>query len=999
MAVDLFNEQWYLEQNPDVAAAVAAGLTTAHQHFLAYGQYESRAPSSLFDPVFYLAQNPDVAAAVEAGLASAYEHFLLYGQGEPRTISPFIDLAAYANANPDLAAVEGLNLYQHLVTYGLHENRDLGNGITLGQFANDPAFNAALADPDHILDALARIAEVAPFLPDFQAPEGWTPPADTPIPTDFVPPEGVQLVVPPTVTVPEGTELPDTFKPVDGGSGGSGGSGGTGGGGGGGGGPAATFTVTETAGVLTFGGTATGIITVTTDGDNVATFSRGGVTAATTPDLDTIIKITVGDGQTLALSAAQAGGRTIDGTGGVVIGALDATPAADLSSIAAASVTVRIEENTDISTNFSVGTQVTRLEIAAGKSASMDVSQVADVGTIVKGTGATVQAKGDGAQVTHHAADLSAKGVDALEITADTGILSAAQASGMVISGAGGVAITGSAGDQTISATSTGGNLIRGGEGKDTVTGGAGDDVLVLVGTTADNQYEAADIPAGLAGVLTLSDLNSRTVSEAVAGESYDGGGGVNTLHVYGTVDMTGISLAGITHVVVHSDVTFAPGQLDGITHITGDGGSTVRLAAGSASTMDLSGITLANIGQLDVGDNVTAQMSQANLNAIATVSSYQDAKIQAALDATLNFAGKNVFGSAEVLKSDGSQQAATLKASGGNDVGAIIETVNGIITSVNITLGAYGMSAYSQTQAVEGDYALMCDKLADMTGASVIQGRGGVQNFLSGGDLNDTLIGGELTNFIYVGSENTDPGIFNTVTGGAARDFIAGDANADTIHGGGGDDFIYGGGGDDHIHGDEGNDFIRPGDGADTVYISSGSDFIDLTETTPATDTVHFTARTGTPITPTPSYILGFDTTSDGSKDTLKFAHEAFIDGSLGARSVIGTGSASEKFDLNTTDFSGLVKITDNTTANFSDFSDASAKIIAAVTNTAANDAFIFAISNGTDMALVLGWDDRAASGGNGNGMMEATEFTQIAILVGVNSVADLDMSVYSLG
>ncbi|WP_276808610.1 hypothetical protein [Castellaniella defragrans] len=280
MAVDLFNEQWYLDQNPDVAAAVAAGLTTAYQHFMAYGQYESRAPSTLFDPAFYLGQNPDVAAAVAAGLASAYEHFLLYGQSEPRTISPFIDLAAYANANPDLAAVEGLNLYQHLVTYGLHENRDLGNGITLSQFANDPVFNAALADPDHILEALARIAEVAPFLPDFQPPEGWTPPADTPIPTDFVPPEGLLLVVPPSVSVPEGTELPDTFKPVDSGSGGTGGTGGSGGGGGGG--SAATFTVTETAGVLTFGGTATGKITLSVNDANQVALIRGSVVASNT---------------------------------------------------------------------------------------------------------------------------------------------------------------------------------------------------------------------------------------------------------------------------------------------------------------------------------------------------------------------------------------------------------------------------------------------------------------------------------------------------------------------------------------------------------------------------------------------------------------------------------------------------------------------------------------------------------------------------------------------
>lgn len=294
MAVDLFNEQWYLDQNPDVAAAVAAGLTTAYQHFLAYGQYESRAPSALFDPAFYLDQNPDVAAAVAAGLASAYEHFLLYGQSEPRTISPFIDLAAYANANPDLAAIEGLNLYQHLVTYGLHENRDLGNGITLGQFANDPVFNAALADPDHILDALARIAAVAPFLPDFQPPEGWTPPADTPIPTDFVPPEGLLLVVPPSVTVPEGTELPDTFKPVDSGSGGTGGTGGTGGSGGGGGGDTVA-PVFQSAAINTDGSK----LIMTYDG------ALSGTTAATTAFT---VKV---DGADNAVTAVTIDGSTV----------------------------------------------------------------------------------------------------------------------------------------------------------------------------------------------------------------------------------------------------------------------------------------------------------------------------------------------------------------------------------------------------------------------------------------------------------------------------------------------------------------------------------------------------------------------------------------------------------------------------------------------------------------------------------------------------------------
>src|SRR5690606_27717473 len=97
---------------------------------------------------------------------SATEHFLLYGQTEPRSISPFFDLAAYISANPDVAAaVEAgtLNPLEHLLTAGFAEGRDLGNGINLAQFHNDPTFQNALADGGNVLDALARVAEVAPF--------------------------------------------------------------------------------------------------------------------------------------------------------------------------------------------------------------------------------------------------------------------------------------------------------------------------------------------------------------------------------------------------------------------------------------------------------------------------------------------------------------------------------------------------------------------------------------------------------------------------------------------------------------------------------------------------------------------------------------------------------------------------------------------------------------------------------------------------------------------
>lgn len=211
----LFNVDQYLNANPDVAEAVTNRELTAHDHFMLYGASEGRAPSTLFDTTFYLSQNPDVAAAVEEGAMSAIEHFLQYGQSEPRPFSPFIDLGAYLEANSDVAeAVEAghMSALDHLMLYGASEGRDLGNGVKLSIFADDDTFKEALAAGD-VQGALERVGEVAPFLPTFVPPTDWEAAADTPIPTDFVPPEGTKMVIPPTVVVPPNMELPDTFAP------------------------------------------------------------------------------------------------------------------------------------------------------------------------------------------------------------------------------------------------------------------------------------------------------------------------------------------------------------------------------------------------------------------------------------------------------------------------------------------------------------------------------------------------------------------------------------------------------------------------------------------------------------------------------------------------------------------------------------------------------------------------------------------------------------------
>lgn len=224
----LFNPQDYLANNTDVATAVSAGLTTAVEHFIEYGAAEGRSPLSLFNAEFYLSQNADVAAAVASGAMTAVEHFLAFGLSEQRSISPFIDLAAYLSvpANADVA-VSGMSPLVHLLQYGIAEGRSLGNGIDTAIFADDPAFAGALTRGDAHA-ALERVAEVAPFLPSFQPPAGWKAPADTVIPVDFIPPTGTKLVVPESVPVPEGVILPGTFEqaPQPGPGGDTGGTGG-----------------------------------------------------------------------------------------------------------------------------------------------------------------------------------------------------------------------------------------------------------------------------------------------------------------------------------------------------------------------------------------------------------------------------------------------------------------------------------------------------------------------------------------------------------------------------------------------------------------------------------------------------------------------------------------------------------------------------------------------------------------------------------------------------
>ena len=146
----LFDPDWYLASNPDVAAR---GVEPA-LHYLKFGVKEGRFPNPLFDTrwyveryrlgglrrvnplidywrraasgtrdpnpyfstAFYLRRNPDVAKSGTNPLV----HFLRFGAAEGRDPSPSFSLRRYRELNPDAAGEDQLAHFLHI---GRHQGR------------------------------------------------------------------------------------------------------------------------------------------------------------------------------------------------------------------------------------------------------------------------------------------------------------------------------------------------------------------------------------------------------------------------------------------------------------------------------------------------------------------------------------------------------------------------------------------------------------------------------------------------------------------------------------------------------------------------------------------------------------------------------------------------------------------------------------------------------------------------------------------------------------
>ncbi|MFM7450035.1 MAG: DUF4347 domain-containing protein [Leptolyngbyaceae cyanobacterium] len=125
----LFDETYYDWKNPDVKAAIQAGhFTSGYEHFVKFGRFEGRNPSTLYNEQYYLSHNPDVAQAVQRGqFQSGLQHFLLYGNKEERNPTALFNQRDYLTGNPDVQTAVASGAFtsalDHFIEYGAAEGR------------------------------------------------------------------------------------------------------------------------------------------------------------------------------------------------------------------------------------------------------------------------------------------------------------------------------------------------------------------------------------------------------------------------------------------------------------------------------------------------------------------------------------------------------------------------------------------------------------------------------------------------------------------------------------------------------------------------------------------------------------------------------------------------------------------------------------------------------------------------------------------------------------
>lgn len=134
---DVYNYQYYRNNNPDLKKVFGNNAGAYIAHFVEHGMAEGRVASSEFDVNYYRMKYPDLNAVLKNDTKAYYIHYITAGKAEGRVgcayavyngmdYSDVFDYADYRAMNPDLNTAFGDNkeLYiAHFVEHGMAECR------------------------------------------------------------------------------------------------------------------------------------------------------------------------------------------------------------------------------------------------------------------------------------------------------------------------------------------------------------------------------------------------------------------------------------------------------------------------------------------------------------------------------------------------------------------------------------------------------------------------------------------------------------------------------------------------------------------------------------------------------------------------------------------------------------------------------------------------------------------------------------------------------------
>ncbi|MEC9345696.1 MAG: hypothetical protein VYB54_05675 [Pseudomonadota bacterium] len=387
------------------------------------------------------------------------------------------------------------------------------------------------------------------------------------------------------------------------------------------------------------------------------------------------------------------------------------------------------------------------------------------------------------------------------------------------------VTVTGSTGNDTITATDTAGTAAPSvtaslGAGNDlfdaqgwatsvTVDGGTGNDTI-RPGTAADSLNGGG----GTGDVLDISFATNALSVVLTASRATGLDIGVDTVTGFETV----IGGSGNDTLVGNNVDNLLVGG-DGDDCLVGANGSDTFIGGLGNDTYDGSD---ALVDVVDYSASVSDLLLDVNAATFNVFELGIDSQVGTSIDGFIGGAGNDtMIGNAGVNRFDGGAGNDSISAAGGNDriFGSLgndtldggtgiddLDYSNITTTGVNVNLVA-GTASGPGNDVISGFENVTGTALADTISAS---------------DDANVIISGAGNDLVLALGGNDD------ITLGDGDDTVDGGTGADTIRGDGGNDSIAGGDGADSIFGAQGNDTIDGGDGADTISGGNDADLIN---------------------------------------------------------------------------------------------------------------------------------------------------------------------------